>query len=243
MNRNKTNPKKYLLALLSLCIFLGVNNSAMAGPLTSQCNAKTSQGPEGVISRINCFRDEYLRLKELQDKIKSFLEYGRGIRGELSNEPQKVYQCRNHLGIMKNYKVPKKSSGGVCSDIKNQYSEAYNTLFGDYCRGFSSFNAEMQAQNTKVKQLSKAYNFCFDQSVADIIPKKFQKGDASNFTGHSAFNNRQGFITALNQLRDRWKNNNYEAEIKLLAKTCNDLQAYTKSKYPDVFRNFTLHCS
>jgi hypothetical protein len=242
MNKKQTFRRKYLLLLLSSFVFLAVSNNAMAGPLTSNCNAKTSQGPEGVISRINCLRDELLKLQSLEKKIKIFIGFGQSIRGRIDTKEQKKYKCRSPI-LMKTYLVPKTATGGRCSHIKTQHSNAYNTYYRDYCLGYSSVSKEMSALHNKVISLKKSYEACFDKSVIELIPSNVRKGDPSDFTGHSSFNNRASFVIALNQLRNRWKTNDYETEMKLLARTCNDLLSFTESKYPNVAQTNDLNCS
>ena len=230
-----------LSAIIILCLLLAPN-VASAGPITTKCNGQSSQGPEGVISRISCFKSEYLRLLELKEKIKMFIGFGNGIRGRVTAGEQKKHQCRDGRGIYMTYKVPKEASGGRCSPLKNKHSQTYDKYYNFYCLGYSAFGKEMRALHAKVVQLKDEYEQCFDESVKLLIPADIRRGDPSDFTGHSSFNDRDGFVTALNQLRNRWKANNYEEEIETLARSCNDLLAYTESNYPEVTRSYKLHC-
>ena len=242
MNKKQSSLRKNSVFTLVLFIFFGLSQSAIAGPLTDKCNRQTSQGPEGVVSRINCFRDEYLRLLELKQKIKMMIGFGNGIRGKLATGEQKQYQCRSPIR-MTTYKVPKNASGGRCSNLKNQHSDLYNSYYKLYCQqGFPSTSTDMKALHAKVVSANTAYKNCFDDSVKLLVPSNIRRGDPDSVTGHSSFNNRKTFVNALNQLRNRWKDNNYQQETKLLARSCNDLLTYAESKYPQEIRNYNLHC-
>lgn len=150
---------------------------AQAENLVAKCNNRPTFADQRdlMADKINCFLREMVDLRDKNNDLKQLNSAIETIRGVWIDNSQSPYNCRS-------IDNPRKTTGGICSGIWNEFVFQRHEYFRIHCHlKFSRWNDTVEQHRLAALEKEKQYQSCFSNNIPLSIQEGFSARDRDAF--------------------------------------------------------------
>jgi hypothetical protein len=218
------------IALALIGLFLSASNGT-AGKFMDECDGVVAEdAQELAVNRMRCYFEKMNDIRYERDKIGHLIAIATKIRGTEEKGTETEYSCGRIYSTVE--KVKFKVSGGICSDLWNNWINSRSRYLRLSCeQHYGDLDKEVSRNRSNAEMYEQKYMACFTENIPEEDARMDPRlKDHKSYTAYMA------------QEIEKFKTDQMAEQFLELRNACDALLTKIHKQRPDLIEANDLRC-